>query len=143
MKRAVFALGAAGLMTFFLPIVHLAPPALGRADWSAYQVTTAPLAPPGLFLFDTFEYWSPYAILAITLLLLWVPQWQKVIFVSSPINLWCVGKFDFDDITFYSSIDTRWPAGGSFGHLATYWVLALVLAAMLYLAWVDYRINTV
>lgn len=139
-QRAILALGVVGLLTFFVPIVHLAPPALGRLDWSAFDVTTATSlgASPVLRLYNGLEYWSPYAILGITLLLVWTPQWQKVVFAWSALNLWCVGKWDFDRSIFYS-IDARWPADGAFEHLPTYYGLAIVIAAMLFLCWTERR----
>ena len=143
-QRAILALGVVALLTFFLPIVHVAPSALGRVDWSAFDVTTAASfgASPVLRLYNTFNYWSSYAALAITLVLVWTPRWHMRVFAWSATNLWCVGKVDFDKITFYS-LGTRWPAEGSFERLPAYYVLAIVIAAMLFLCWTDYKTKTV
>ena len=140
-KRVILALAVVGLLTFFLPSAHVMPSALGKADWSAYAVTMTAMSRaslPALGLYAAFEYWSPYAILGVSLLLLLAPEWHKLFFASTATNLFCVGKWDFDKITFYS-LDTRWPAGGAFGHLPAYYGFALVLALVLYLTWIDHR----
>lgn len=138
-KRAIVVLGAIGVLTFFLPIVHVAPGALGRADWSAFEVTTATLSShpvPGVY--DAFEYFGPYVVLALSILMMRASRWHKLVFSLLALNLWCVGKWDFDKITFFS-LDPHWPAAGSFERLPAYWVLAIVMALMLYLTWMDYR----
>src|SRR5215469_10417249 len=83
-KVAILVLGTTAFLTLFLPVVRLAPNVLGRADWSAYQVTMAMLSShpvPGIT--DGFDYWSPYAAgLVIIALLLWLPQWHKPVFIA-------------------------------------------------------------
>lgn len=81
-RRIVTAVYLLGLSTSVLPQFSVSPPALGKTDWSAWDVFELLASQPTAEWFSSsaiIRLWLIYALLAGGLLLLWLPQYVKAI----------------------------------------------------------------
>jgi len=147
-RLTVLAIGVAALMTFFMPVVHLSPPAMGQADWSPYDVTVYGLRGTRSnavmwLVYGSGDYWNAYAALGVALLLLWIRHWHFALLFVCALNISCMvfRPWYFSEIDFLGPT-MHWPGqlnGGTFSRdFAWYGFLALQ-GLMAYVTWVDYR----
>jgi hypothetical protein len=95
-KRTVALASLLGLSTLFLPMFSVAPPALGKTEWSAWDImmllASGPNPAEWFFRVDIFRLWITYALLACGLLLLWLPQYYKPFALCTVVGLWSIGR---------------------------------------------------
>jgi hypothetical protein len=93
-KRIVAVAYLLGLSTCFLPLFNVSPAALGKTEWSAWDVFKLLASGPTVewFLSPTItRLWGVYALLAGGLLLLWLPQYLKAVSICTILSLGLIG----------------------------------------------------
>jgi hypothetical protein len=90
-KRIVAVVYALGLLTCFLPLFSLSPAALGKTEWSAWDILELIASRPNslewLLRIDIVRLGLAYALLAGGLLLLWLPQYLKAVSICTILSL--------------------------------------------------------
>jgi hypothetical protein len=90
-KRTIAVVYLLALSTFCFPLARVSPPVLGKTEWSVWDFWSlaAGSNPPAWWWIRLGELSLPYALLAVGLLLLWLPNYLK------PSILWaflCLGS---------------------------------------------------
>lgn len=142
---------AIGLYTFFLPLVTINPPVLGRARWSAMHIAwetwQGKLPEPSgshlpRFLDFALSYTSlggialAYLLLLVALATVFSPGYQKALKLTSLIGLAAVGmafKFALSDFArlFFGIRRTTVEWNGDIGYGAAMYAILGVMAALL------------
>jgi hypothetical protein len=98
-RRIVTAVYLLGLSTCFLPQFSVSPPALGKTDWSAWDVFELVTSGPTVEWFSSAtitRLWIIYALLAGGLLLLSLPQYVKSVSMCTITILWLILRYGSD-----------------------------------------------
>jgi hypothetical protein len=93
-KRIAAVVILLGLSTCFLPLLSISPPALGKSDWSAWDILRliASGPNPGKWtILGAINLWVIYGALAGSLLLLWLPHYLTTISVCAMASFTFIG----------------------------------------------------
>lgn len=144
----VFFVTVLGLGTLFLPIFTVAPPAMGRAEWSGFDLLALMEAGTlslerGLLEADMLVLWTTYAMLALGLLTVWLPRYHKPHSIFAFIGLMASGRLiqhgHYDlEMLFDSMPDWR---QGAITYRPSIYALPAVMGVLLFLLWGEFRRN--
>jgi hypothetical protein len=139
-KRTIAVVYLLGLSTCFLPLIIVSPPALGKAEWSMWDLWSLASGPNpaawGWLGSDIFRLSMTYAFLAGGLLLLWLPQYLKAAFIYTLLSLDWIGPLLHRHYTISHMLEKEasWHRGTITTNPEAYVLPALLLFLLLVLA---------
>ncbi|HLX18246.1 MAG TPA: hypothetical protein VKS24_23905 [Bradyrhizobium sp.] len=139
-KRTIAVVYLLALATCFFPLVSVSPAALGKTEWSMWDfwsLASGPNPAAWWWLGDDISRLSlTHALLAVGLLLLWLPHYLKVTFICVLLCLRSIGPLLQRHYTISHMLENR--AGWHHGTIATsheaYVLPALLVFLLLVLA---------
>lgn len=139
-KRTIAIVYLLGLSTCFLPLVSVSPPALGRTEWSMWDFwSLASGQNPAAWWWlgaDIGRLSVTHALLAVGLLLLWLPQYLKATFICALLCLGSTGPLLQRHYTISHMLQQQagWHRGTITSSLEAYVLPALLLFLLLVVA---------
>jgi hypothetical protein len=136
-----------GLSTCFLPLFSVSPPALGKTEWSAWDIfkliASGPNPVEWLLQTRIIRLWAVYAALASGLLLLWLPQYLKAVSICTIVSLGFIGGvLNVYSFTFSRLFERQagWHGGTLIANPEAY-VLPALLVFLLFVLAIELKIR--
>jgi hypothetical protein len=135
-----------GLSTCFLPLFSVSPPALGKTEWSAWDIfkliASGPNPVEWLLQTRIIRLWAVYAALASGLLLLWLPQYLKAVSICTMVSLWLILRYGSDPYSISRILKRQagWHEGTLIANPEAY-VLPALLVFLLFVLAIELKIR--
>jgi hypothetical protein len=143
-KPTVAVLCLLGFSTCLLPLFSVSPPALGKTEWSAWDIfrllTSGPNPVGWLLRPEIFRLWVAYALLAAGPLLLWLPQYYKPLAICAVTSLWLIGRMHlhYEFSRMFEVKQTGWHTG-TFIIEPSAFVLPALLVFLLFVLSIEFK----